>query len=133
VSSLPTAVFHFVMNSPSDYWDTLRVPETKLGRIVACICVQGMTLTAGLPRGTLEDPADQIEENHGARRHHACLRIPSDGACVIAPKNRCFYVAKSPSNRGRTSDLGIAQCFLYSPTLFQLSYRRGTFFRTANQ
>ena len=35
-----------------------------------------------------------------------------------------LLLAKSPSNRGRTSDLGIAQCFLYSPTLFQLSYRR---------
>jgi hypothetical protein len=29
-----------------------------------------------------------------------------------------------PSSRGRTSDLGIAQVIHYSPTLFQLSYRR---------
>jgi hypothetical protein len=41
---------------------------------------------------------------------------------------KSLLLAKSPSNRGRTSDLGIAQCFLYSPTLFQLSYRRVRFF-----
>ena len=45
-----------------------------------------------------------------------------------------LLLAKSPSNRGRTSDLGIAQCFLYSPTLFQLSYRRARSFEwRANQ
>src|SRR6266852_2556402 len=41
---------------------------------------------------------------------------------------KSLLLAKSPSNRGRTSDLGIAQCFLYSPTLFQLSYRRARSF-----
>jgi hypothetical protein len=41
---------------------------------------------------------------------------------------KSLLIAKSPSNRGRTSDLGISQCFLYSPTLFQLSYRRARSF-----
>src|SRR6266851_3577657 len=44
--------------------------------------------------------------------------------CCVIVSEICYLASKNPSNRGRTSDLGITQCFRYSPTLFQLSYRR---------
>ena len=56
------------------------------------------------------------------RSHKPSAKIMSSSSPVSSSERE---VKMNPSNRGRTSDLGMA-CLRnhYSPTLFQLSYRR---------
>lgn len=83
-----------------------------------------------LPSGILEDTADQIENSADQHRRiiSSTVRMEEFPQMVRHRSEKSLLLAKSPSNRGRTSDLGIAQYFLYSPTLFQLSYRRARCF-----
>ena len=41
--------------------ETQRRKESPLRRMV--VCVRGIKLTGGLPSGTLEDPADEVENS----------------------------------------------------------------------